>query len=77
MQGYDSDGKPKRMKFSPRTECERCGECCRRDTPVILKDDMELLRRGVISEKDIYTIREDEKKFVLLLMVIHITHQWN
>ncbi|GAQ95295.1 putative zinc- or iron-chelating domain-containing protein [Thermodesulfovibrio aggregans] len=61
VQGYDSDGKPKRMKFSPRTECERCGECCRRDTPVILKDDMELLRRGVISEKDIYTIREDEK----------------
>ncbi|MGC8937544.1 MAG: YkgJ family cysteine cluster protein [Thermodesulfovibrio sp.] len=61
VQGYDPDGKPKKMKFSMKTECQRCGECCKRDTPVILKEDIILLKKGVISEKDIYTIREGEK----------------
>ncbi|WP_353683556.1 YkgJ family cysteine cluster protein [Thermodesulfovibrio sp. 3907-1M] len=61
VQGYDSDGKPKKMKFSVKTECERCGECCRRDTPVILKEDIELFKKGIITEKEIYTIREGEK----------------
>ncbi|GAB5047058.1 YkgJ family cysteine cluster protein [Thermodesulfovibrio sp. TK110] len=61
VQGYDSYGNPKKMKFSLKTKCERCGECCRRDTPVILKEDIELLKKGVISEKEIYTIREGEK----------------
>ncbi len=59
--GYTPDGQPKKMKFSQKTECEKCGECCRRDTPVLLKEDMPLLTKGIISEKDIYTIREDEK----------------
>jgi len=61
IQGYTPDGKPKKMKFSTKTACERCGECCRRDTPVILKDDIGLLTKGIISEKEIYTIREGEK----------------
>lgn len=61
IQGYTPDGKPKKMKFSVKTECDRCGECCKRDTPVILKNDISLLTKGIISEKDIYTIREGEK----------------
>ncbi|MCS7164268.1 MAG: YkgJ family cysteine cluster protein [Thermodesulfovibrio sp.] len=61
IQGYTSDGKPKIMKFSAKTSCDRCGECCRRDTPVILKEDINLLIEGVISEKELYTIREGEK----------------
>jgi len=61
VQGYDPDGKPKKMKFAVKTECERCGECCRRDTPVILKEDILLFKKGILSEKDIYTIREGEK----------------
>ncbi|MCX7987942.1 MAG: YkgJ family cysteine cluster protein [Thermodesulfovibrio sp.] len=61
VRGYDPDGKPKKMTFLIKNGCDRCGECCRRDTPIILKEDMELLIKGVISEKDIYTIREGEK----------------
>lgn len=61
IQGYTQDGKPKRMRFLARNQCERCGECCMRDTPIILKDDFSLLREGIISERDLYTIREGEK----------------
>ncbi|WP_297211913.1 MULTISPECIES: YkgJ family cysteine cluster protein [Thermodesulfovibrio] len=61
VKGYDAEGKPKKMKFAAKNECKRCGECCRRDTPLILKDDLSLLTEGIISEKDIYTIREGEK----------------
>ncbi len=61
IQGYTPDGSPKKMKFSMKSGCIRCGECCIRGTPVILKDDIALLTKGIISEKDIYTIREGEK----------------
>ncbi len=61
IEGYDPDGKPKKMKFSTKNECDRCGECCRRDTPIILKEDIYLLTKGIISERDIYTVREGEK----------------
>lgn len=61
IHGYDSEGKPKKMKFAAKNECDRCGECCRRDTPIILKEDLPLLNEGIITEKDIYTIREGEK----------------
>lgn len=61
IKGYDSEGKPKKMIFSVKTGCDRCGECCRRNTPIILKEDIPLLTKGIISEKDIYTIREGEK----------------
>lgn len=61
VQGYDPDGKPKKMKFLMKSDCDRCGECCRRETPIILKEDIPLLIKGVITEKDVYTIREGEK----------------
>ncbi|MDW7998036.1 MAG: YkgJ family cysteine cluster protein [Thermodesulfovibrio sp.] len=61
IQGYTPDGKPKTMQFAAKKNCDRCGECCRRDTPIILKDDMSLLIEGVISESELYTIREGEK----------------
>jgi len=60
VQGYDPDGKPKKMKFETKSSCERCGQCCIKDTPVLLKEDLPLLIRGIISEKDIYTIRDGE-----------------
>lgn len=60
VQGYDAEGKPKKMKFILQTECNRCGQCCRADTPIILKEDIPLLGK-VISEKDVYTIREGER----------------
>lgn len=61
IQGYDPDGQPKKMKFSTKTACERCGKCCITDTPMLLKEDMPLLMKGVITENDIYTIREGER----------------
>ncbi len=61
VRGYDPDGKPKKMIFSTKNGCDRCGECCRRDTPIILKEDIVLLTKGIISERDLYTIREGEK----------------
>lgn len=61
VRGYDPEGKPKKMIFSTKKGCDRCGECCRRDTPIILKEDMNLLINGIISERDLYTIREGEK----------------
>lgn len=61
IQGYSPEGKPKKFKFMTKSNCERCGECCKRDTPVILKDDIDLLREGIIRESDIYTIRENQK----------------
>lgn len=61
IHGFNSEGKAKKMKFLSRNECERCGECCRRDTPILLKEDIPLLREGIITEKDMYTIRDGER----------------
>lgn len=61
IRGYNPDGKSKTMKFMTKSNCERCGECCRRDTPLILKEDIKLLNNGIINENEIYTIREGEK----------------
>jgi len=60
VQGYDPDGKPKKMRFEIKSFCERCGQCCIKDTPVLLKEDLPLLINGIISERDIYTVREGE-----------------
>lgn len=54
-------GRLSNLRVQGRTSCERCGQCCLRDTPVILKDDIELLRDGVIREGELYTVREDQK----------------
>ncbi|MEN2986224.1 MAG: YkgJ family cysteine cluster protein [Thermodesulfovibrionaceae bacterium] len=61
VQGFDEEGKPKKMKFIQKTECDRCGQCCQLDTPILLKEDLPILLKGYITEKDIYTIREGEK----------------
>lgn len=61
VRGYDPEGKPKNMIFSIKDGCDRCGVCCRGDTPIIFKEDINLLINGIISEKDLYTIREGEK----------------
>jgi Fe-S-cluster containining protein len=61
IHGFTQDGKTKKMKFSLKSECEHCGECCKRDTPILLKEDIALLTRGILSEKDVYTIRVGEK----------------
>lgn len=61
VQGFDEEGKPKTRKFIHKTGCDRCGQCCQLDTPILLKEDLPLLLKGYITEKDIYTIREGER----------------
>lgn len=57
----EKEEKSKKAKFHFKTGCDRCGECCRRDTPIILKEDISLFSKGIISEKEVYTIREGER----------------
>ena len=40
--------------------CIRCGECCRRGSPVLHREDLELLREGKIDWNAAYTLRRGE-----------------
>lgn len=40
--------------------CVRCGECCRKGSPVLHIEDIELLRQGKIAWNAIYTLRLGE-----------------
>ncbi len=43
-----------------RTECERCGECCRAGGPALHLADVELFERGVLGYRHVYTLRAGE-----------------
>lgn len=60
-QGAHEDDKPKKMKLIKRTECVRCGACCTKGTPSLLKGDLPLFTSGALSYGDAYTIREGER----------------
>lgn len=49
----------KKRMVSRKKECTRCGECCMRGGPVLLRDDLPLLHSR-LSYEDIYTVREGE-----------------
>jgi len=40
--------------------CVQCGECCRKGSPTLMLDDLELLRQGKIGWDRIYTLRRGE-----------------
>jgi len=40
--------------------CVRCGECCRKGSPVLHVEDLELLRQGKIPWNVIFTLRRGE-----------------
>ncbi|HWR89837.1 MAG TPA: YkgJ family cysteine cluster protein [Dissulfurispiraceae bacterium] len=42
--------------------CSRCGECCTSGTPVLLRDDLQLFRSGVLSHETVYAVREGERQ---------------
>ncbi len=46
--------------MSDRTECIRCGECCRKSTPALHPEDRRLMEAGALTLSDIYTLREGE-----------------
>jgi Fe-S-cluster containining protein len=60
-QGAHDGDKPKKMKFTKRTECVRCGTCCTKGSPSLLKADLQLFLSGALSYGDVYTIREGER----------------
>lgn len=43
-----------------RDHCERCGDCCRSGGPTLHKKDIALLEKGVLTRKDLFTLRKGE-----------------
>jgi len=48
------------IAYSTRPYCLRCGECCRLGSPSLHLEDAELLARGFILTRQIYTLRRGE-----------------
>jgi len=48
------------IAYSTRPYCLRCGECCRLGSPSLHLEDAYLLARGLISFRQIYTLRRGE-----------------
>lgn len=46
-----------------RTFCVRCGECCRRGSPVLYDQDRPSLAKGAIKHTDIVTLRRGEPAY--------------
>ncbi len=43
--------------------CRRCGECCRKSSPTLHYEDIELIHRGIIPLKELYTLRAGQRVF--------------
>jgi Fe-S-cluster containining protein len=48
------------IAYSTRPYCLRCGECCRLGSPSLHLEDAGLLARGLLSTRQIYTLRRGE-----------------
>ena len=46
-----------------KTECTRCGTCCRKGGPALHLDDKWLIEQGYIPSKHLYTIRNNEPSY--------------
>ena len=49
-----------RIAYATRPYCLRCGECCRLGSPSLHIEDDELMAQGLISTKELYTLRRGE-----------------
>lgn len=43
-----------------RDHCVRCGECCLRSSPTLHREDLHLVKRGLIGKRHLYTLRRGE-----------------
>lgn len=59
-QSLEESESPRKMRFSKKIECTRCGKCCSESSPSLIKQDMRLLMSGILSPENVYTIREGE-----------------
>jgi Fe-S-cluster containining protein len=57
---YDLIDRIIQITYSTRPYCLRCGACCRLGSPSLHLHDGDLLARGVISIRQIYTLRRGE-----------------
>ncbi len=48
---------------SSRAFCVRCGECCRKGSPVIFEQDRPYLASGAINRGDLVTLRRGERAY--------------
>ena len=48
------------IAYASRPYCMRCGECCRQGSPSLHLEDAELLSQGLISTRQVYTLRQGE-----------------
>lgn len=48
---------------SNKTECKRCGECCRKGGPALHDEDLPLIQDGTFSLSDLVTLRSGERAF--------------
>ena len=45
---------------TPTSECIRCGTCCEKGGPAFHQNDRELIEKGVIPSRHLFTIRKGE-----------------
>lgn len=43
-----------------KTECNRCGICCKSGGPALHKEDVALIEKGILSRRQLITIRQGE-----------------
>ena len=49
--------------YALRPHCIRCGVCCEKGSPTLLKQDDVLFINGIITPADVYTIRTGEQTY--------------
>ncbi len=46
-----------------KTGCNRCGQCCSNHTPSLHLQDIQLIKRRLLSFSDLYTLRKGERVY--------------
>jgi Fe-S-cluster containining protein len=49
--------------YATRPHCIRCGTCCTKGSPTLLKEDLELLRDTALKPEHLITIRKGEETY--------------
>jgi Fe-S-cluster containining protein len=52
-----------RAAYATRPHCVRCGTCCTKGSPTLLKEDLELLRDTTLKPEHLMTVRKGEKAY--------------
>jgi Fe-S-cluster containining protein len=52
-----------RKAYATRPYCLRCGECCRKGSPTFYREDLEIVRRGVVQREQLIALRPGEVGF--------------